>query len=179
MIAILGEAPLGDRLEKIAYNALRHFQRRHVVASIRPTAQPGASPGQRDWTTNRMNRTCSAWANFGCCAANFHQGWPVRRQPVDNDPRRRPGRGGLRSSRVVARVRGSVEVKVVETSIRSAIPSILVSLPARKFSSICIPGWRPRPGSLNGKPVAVMRAGAFHRLERRWSRATALELRCQ
>jgi hypothetical protein len=78
-IAISGDARLADRLEKIAYNALPGAisddmwshqydqQPNQIESSVKP----------RPWSNN------GPWANvfgldpnFGCCAANFHQGWP-------------------------------------------------------------------------------------------------------
>ena len=79
LIAILGDPALSDRLEKMAYNALPGAfdgdmwahqydqQPNQVLCSLRP----------RNWTTNGPEANVFGLEpHFGCCTANFHQGWP-------------------------------------------------------------------------------------------------------
>jgi uncharacterized protein len=77
--AVLGEAWLGDRLEKIAYNALPGTQTADQW-SHQYDQQPNqvmCSLGRRDWTTNGPDSNIFGLEpNFGCCTANLHQGWP-------------------------------------------------------------------------------------------------------
>ncbi len=74
-----GISKFGDYLEKIAYNAL--------PAAIAPdfwshqydqqTNQISATIGKRDWTNNGPDANIFGLEpNYGCCTANFHQGWP-------------------------------------------------------------------------------------------------------
>lgn len=79
MLRIYGDAQLADRLERIAFNALPagisadimshqyHQQPNQIAASIAP----------RNWTYSGDDcNTFGLEPNFGCCTANFHQGWP-------------------------------------------------------------------------------------------------------
>ena len=79
LAAILGDANFGDRLEKIAYNALPGTftadmwahqydqQANQVLVDIQP----------RQWTNNKPDSNIFGLEpNFGCCTANYHQGWP-------------------------------------------------------------------------------------------------------
>ncbi|HEY8996772.1 MAG TPA: hypothetical protein VIM60_02670, partial [Edaphobacter sp.] len=78
-IAISGQSALGDRLEKIAYNALPG-----TISDDMWTHQYDQQPNQiecgfhsRPWSTNGTESNLFGLEpNFGCCTANFHQGWP-------------------------------------------------------------------------------------------------------
>jgi DUF1680 family protein len=184
MIAILGEAALGDRLEKIAYNPLPG-----AFSGDMWSHQYDQQPNQvlctlekRDWTSNGDEANLFGLEpNFGCCTANFHQGWPKFAASLwmaTHDD-------GLAAvayapSRVATRVRG-VEVNVVEETgypfrdtIRFTVePAKPVSFPI----DLRIPGWATQARlTLNGNPVAGVRAGTFHRLERRWRKGGRIEL---
>ncbi len=77
--AILGDASLADRLERVAYNALpatlsndmwshQYDQQPNQIACTR---------AHRQWSTNGDDSNLFGLApNFGCCTANLHQGWP-------------------------------------------------------------------------------------------------------
>lgn len=77
--AILGDSQLGDRLERVAYNALpgtlsndmwshQYDQQSNQIACTR---------AHRQWSTNGNDSNLFGLEpNFGCCTANLHQGWP-------------------------------------------------------------------------------------------------------
>lgn len=77
--AILGDSQLGDRLERVAYNALpgtlsndmwshQYDQQPNQIACTR---------AHRRWSTNGDDSNLFGLEpNFGCCTANLHQGWP-------------------------------------------------------------------------------------------------------
>lgn len=79
-LSVLGDVELGDRLEKIAYNALpaafshdywlhQYDEQSNQVACI-------YSP-QKVYTTNGgAANIFGLEPQFGCCTANHHQGWP-------------------------------------------------------------------------------------------------------
>jgi DUF1680 family protein len=78
-LAILGNAALGDRLEKIAYNALPGTLTDDMWAHQydQEPNQIQCSLRQRPWTTNGPESNLYGLEpNFGCCTANMHQGWP-------------------------------------------------------------------------------------------------------
>lgn len=78
-LAILGDARLADRLERVAYNALpatlsddmwshQYDQQPNQIACTR---------AHRQWSTNGDDSNLFGLEpNFGCCTANLHQGWP-------------------------------------------------------------------------------------------------------
>lgn len=79
LLSQTGVSKYGDFLEKIAYNAL--------PAAISPdfwshqydqqTNQISCTIGKRDWTNNDIDANIFGLEpNYGCCTANFHQGWP-------------------------------------------------------------------------------------------------------
>ena len=74
-----GSGAFGDRLERVAYNALPatitadmtahqyHQQPNQVLATI----------ARRDWTySSEAPNIFGLQPHFGCCTANLHQGWP-------------------------------------------------------------------------------------------------------
>ncbi len=78
-LAILGDASLGDRLEKIAFNALPG-----AITDDMWAHQYNQEPNQvecslhhKPWTTDGPESNLFGLEpNFGCCTANFNQGWP-------------------------------------------------------------------------------------------------------
>lgn len=79
MLAALGEPEIGDRLERVAYNALPatftpdmwYHQYDQQVNQIACTME------ERAWTSNSPDANLFGLQPcYGCCTANFHQGWP-------------------------------------------------------------------------------------------------------
>jgi DUF1680 family protein len=185
LLAIFGDALLGDRLEKIAYNPLPATfsadmwahqydqQPNQVLCTLR----------QRDWTNNGPESNLFGLEpNFGCCTSNFHQGWPKfiaslwMATPDD----------GLAAvaygpSEVHAIVRGGVRASIVEETeypFRETV-RLRVSLEtnARFPLDLRIPQWAAGARvSVNGKEEIQVRPGTFHRLERKWRAGDVIEL---
>ncbi len=78
-LAITGDAAFGDRLEKIAYNALPATITEDFWAH-QYDQQPNqvmCSLSKRNWSSNGPESNIFGLEpNFGCCTANMHQGWP-------------------------------------------------------------------------------------------------------
>ena len=77
--AILGDPALGDRLERIAYNALPATLTPDLWAHQydQQANQVLCSLSKRRWETNGPESNLFGLEpNFGCCTANMHQGWP-------------------------------------------------------------------------------------------------------
>ena len=78
-LAILGDASLGDRLERIAFNALPGTFTDDMWAHQynQEPNQVECSLHHKPWTTDGPESNLYGLEpNFGCCTANFHQGWP-------------------------------------------------------------------------------------------------------
>jgi hypothetical protein len=78
-LAIVGDPALADRLERIAFNALPGAFTDNMWAHQydQQPNQVEVSLHHEPWTTNGPESNLYGLdPNFGCCAANFHQGWP-------------------------------------------------------------------------------------------------------
>ncbi|HEY1759462.1 MAG TPA: beta-L-arabinofuranosidase domain-containing protein [Bryobacteraceae bacterium] len=78
-LAITGEAALGDRLERLAFNALPGTFTDDMWAHQynQEPNQIECSLHRRPWTTDGPESNLFGLEpNFGCCTANFSQGWP-------------------------------------------------------------------------------------------------------
>jgi uncharacterized protein len=78
-LATFGDASIGDRIEKIAFNALpgtfddNMWSHQYDQQSNQILVGLNSKP----WTTNGPESNLYGLEpNFGCCTANFHQGWP-------------------------------------------------------------------------------------------------------
>jgi len=79
LLAVTGDATYADRLEEIAYNAWPATFTDDLCAHqyVQQVNQIEASCKKRGWydAYNEAN-LFGLTPNFGCCAANMHQGWP-------------------------------------------------------------------------------------------------------
>jgi hypothetical protein len=182
-LGVLGDAALGDRLEKIAYNALPGSQSADLWTH-QYDQQPNqvmCSLGKRDWTTNGPESNLFGLEpNFGCCTANLHQGWPKFAAALWMAS----ADGGLAvaayaPSEVRTRIRG-VDVTVTETTeypFRDRVsltvaPDAAVRFPLR----LRIPAWTKAPSvTVNGQRVDGINAGSYERIEREWHKGDRVE----
>ena len=78
--AITGDARLGDRLEKLAYNALPATFKKDMTAhqyDQQCNQVICSKQGEHVYTDNGPDSNLYGLEpNFGCCTANLHQGWP-------------------------------------------------------------------------------------------------------
>jgi hypothetical protein len=183
-IAILGTAALGDRLEKIAYNALPAALTDDMWAH-----QYDQQPNQiectlapRPWTTNGPESNLYGLEpNFGCCTANMHQGWPK-----------------FTSSLWMAKAQGGVAaIAYAPCELRTRIAEVPVTIeeqtgypfdgkiglrvlpekPLRFPLSLRIPGWAHGSAvRVNGKTIGPIHAGEFAFLSREWKLGDHVEL---
>jgi uncharacterized protein len=187
-LAILGDAHLGDRLEKMAFNPLPGAfsgdmwshqydqQPNQVLCDINP----------RQWTNNGPESNLFGLEpNFGCCTSNLHQGWP---KFAANLWMATPG-GGLAAvayapSEATTTVRGGVPVTIREQTeypFRSKIAfTILPRGPARFPLVLRIPSWAAGATvRVNGRALAgdaPVRPGAWHTIDRLWRAGDQVEL---
>ncbi len=177
LIAILGDAKFGDRLEKIAYNALPGTFDARMWAH-----QYDQQPNQvlctrhpRAWTTNGPDSNLFGLEpNFGCCTANFHQGWPkliASLWMATSD-------GGLAAaaygpSELKTQLPGGTRVTITEDTDYPFRGRITLSVNPERASNfplaLRIPAWaKGTVVRINGDRRSGMDAGDWFRVERRW-----------
>lgn len=183
-LAVLGEAWIGDRLEKIAFNPLPGTQTADLL-SHQYDQQPNqvmCSLGRRDWTTNGPDSNLFGLEpNFGCCTANLHQGWPKFAASLWMAT----ADGGLAvaayaPSEVHINVNG-FDVTVTETTdypFRNRISLVVAAAAPIEFPlHLRIPAWAERPViTVNGQKVDGISAGSYKRIERQWGSGDRVEI---
>ena len=184
-ISILGDPALGDRLEKIAYNALPGTltddswghqydqQANQVMVSV----------ADRRWSTNGPDSNIFGLEpNFGCCTANMHQGWPkfaahLWMATVDR---------GLAAvaygpSEVSTSVADGVPVTITETTdypFRETVTfAVKTPRPVQFPLVLRIPAWTSEPAvAVNGATLTGVKPGEFFRIAREWKSGDSVEL---
>ncbi len=189
-LAILGDPTLGDRLERLAFNALPGTLTDDMWAHQynQEPNQVECSLHRKPWTTDGPESNLFGLEpNFGCCTANFHQGWPK----FANSLFLLSGAPGIDShDGLVAAVyapcavhtvlRGTAVDVVEETgypfngTVRLFVnPAAPVSFPLH----LRIPAWAAETViTINGQAQPSPQAGAFARIERTWKAGDRVEI---
>jgi DUF1680 family protein len=185
LVAVFGDAALGDRLEKMAYNPLPGTFSADMWAH-QYDQQPNqvlCTLHQRDWTDNGpASNLFGLEPNFGCCTSNFHQGWPKfvasLWMATEDDGLAAVAYG---PSEVHGVVRGGTKVSIVEDTFypfRDRISLTVSPENAARFPlDLRIPQWAAGARiAVNGKPESDIRPGGFHRIDREWRAGDVVEL---
>jgi DUF1680 family protein len=184
LLSIVGDPAFGDRIERIAYNAMPAtfsgdmwaHQYDQQPNQVRVTAEP------RDWVSNGPDSNLFGLEpNFGCCTANMHQGWP---KLAANLWMASPD-GGLAAvvygpSEVRTTIAG-VPVTVTEETdypFRGLVRiAVLPKTPVRFALELRVPAWAEGARlSVSGEKDVQPKPGAFHRLDRRWAKGDVVQL---
>jgi hypothetical protein len=185
-LATFGDAQIADRLERIAFNALpgtfTDDMWAHQYDQQPNQVQVGLN--SKPWTTNGPESNLYGLEpNFGCCTANFHQGWPKFTTYLWMKTHDEGLVAAIYSPcEVRTIIRGTRLQIAVDTdypfrdSIRSAITT---EKPVHLPISFRIPKWSSNSTiTLNGKPLSVpVVAGTFVRIEREWRTGDVIELK--
>jgi hypothetical protein len=183
--AILGDAALGDRLERIAYNALPATLTSDMWAHQydQQANQVLCSLANRRWSTNGpASNIFGLEPNFGCCTANMHQGWP---KLAANLWMATPDQGlaaiAYGPSEVTAMVNG-VSVTLDEKTdypFRDAVTiTAKLSRPTEFPLVLRIPRWAEGATvSVNGQAAGGVKRGEYFRIGRKWSNNDRVELK--
>lgn len=185
LAALTGDPKLGDRLEKIAFNALP------AAFTVDMTAhQYDQQPNQirsdvapRQWSTNGADANVFGFEPwFGCCTANQHQGFPkfaVNLWMATQDD-------GIAAvayapSEVKTFVRNNVPVSILEDTeypFRERITLTVTPAKAVEFPlALRIPEWATGATvKVNSQPQTNVVAGTYHRIARRWQAGDRVEL---
>jgi hypothetical protein len=184
-LALLGDAVIGDRLEKIAFNALPGTFTDDMWAHQydQEPNQVEVSLHRKPWTTNGPESNLFGLEpNFGCCTANFHQGWPKFAASLwmySNDDGLvaalySPCEVRTRVRNTAVRLREETEYPFRGTVRITMEPENAVSFPLR----LRIPAWADEPAILvNGQQAAGTREAGFAKIDRNWKAGDVVELR--
>ncbi len=184
-MSILGDASFGDRLEKIAYNALPGTFTADMWAHQydQQANQVSCSLANRRWSTNGpQSNIFGLEPNFGCCTANMHQGWP---KLAANLWMATPDEGlaaiAYGPSTVTTAVAGGTTVTIDEQTGYPFRESIVLTVrPARNVRfplMLRVPAWANSATiSVNGKTEEGVEAGRFARIDREWKAGDRVEI---
>jgi hypothetical protein len=186
LIALTGRAAFGDRLERIAYNALPatfapdmwSHQYDQQVNQVQCTINP-----DHMWSTNGPDSNIFGLEpNFGCCTSNLHQGWPKYAAHLWM----RTAEQGLAAvayapSRAQFKVRGAA----VQVTLATDYPfRETLKLTVQADQPVRFPLWLRVPTWAAGASLRVadgaettLQHGTFHRLEQEWKGGTEISLR--
>lgn len=184
LLEILGDPNFADRLETITYNALPA-----TISADMWTHQYDQQPNQvlcthhpRKWTTNGPDSNLFGLEpNFGCCTANYHQGWP---KFVSHMWMATPDDGlaliAYGPNVVEAPVAGGTVRIVQETNYPfEGTVKLTIEKGGGEFPLLVrIPRWvREATVRINGKAVDVSKkSGSFTKLGSTWKKGDFVEL---
>jgi DUF1680 family protein len=186
LLSAFGDAAFGDRLERVAFNALPAtftpdmwaHQYVQQVNQVQCTINP-----DHMWSTNGPESNIYGLEpNYGCCTSNMHQGWP---KFAANLWMATPDEGlaAIAYAPSVARFRSKdVPITVdLDTDYPFRETLTLTVTPQRRVSFpllLRVPNWAQSPTlQVAGESPVHMTPGSFHRLERTWQGPTTITLR--
>ncbi|WP_165234873.1 beta-L-arabinofuranosidase domain-containing protein [Aquisphaera insulae] len=172
LAAVVGDARLGDRLEKLAFNALPATFKKDMTAhqyDQQANQVLCVKEGDHLYVNNGPDSNLYGLEpNFGCCTANFHQGWPKFASSLWM----RSADGGLAAvAYAPCVVEAKVKGKPVRLEVRTDYPfRDLVEIVATASEPVDVPLRLRIPAWANGARVAVgdatstVASGTFHEL---------------
>lgn len=189
-LAITGNAALGDRLEKLAYNALPGTFTDDMWAHQynQEPNQVECSLHHKPWTTDGPESNLYGLEpNFGCCTANFHQGWPKYANSLfmlsgAQDSEAHDGLAAVAYApcEVHTTLRGTPVHVVEETGypFKGAVRlTVNPSSPLAFPFELRIPDWADGTTlRVNGEPQSAPSPGSFARIERTWRPGDRVEI---
>jgi DUF1680 family protein len=184
-LAITGEASLGDRLEKIAFNALPGAFTDDMWAH-QYNQQPNqitVSLQKEPWTTDGPESNLYGLdPNFGCCTANFGQGWPKFTASLfmlsNDDGLAATAYAPCEVHTIIRNTPVHVQQQT-EYPFRETVRLIIHPASPIAFPLLLrIPSWAENTSiQVNGRPVdGNPRPGTFARIERTWSKGDQVEV---
>ena len=186
LLAVVGDPAFGDRLERVAFNALPatfapdmwSHQYDQQVNQVQCTINP-----DHMWSTNGPESNIYGLEpNYGCCTSNLHQGWPKFAAHLWM----RTPDGGIAAvayapsaARFDAR---GVPVRVVlETDypFRETLRLTVTAETAVRFPLLLrVPAWAEGAAArVAGGSEERLAPGSFHRIERTWEGSSAVDIR--
>lgn len=188
-LAITGDPSFGDRLERLAFNALPGTFTDDMWAHQynQEPNQVECSLHRKPWTTDGPESNLFGLEpNFGCCTANFHQGWPKFVAALFMQT----GSDGAAPCGLAATAYAPCEVRTTlngtavhileETSYPFRGVVRLTVNPASPLNfplQLRIPAWAAGSSiQVNGKIMPAAAPGSFARIERVWKANDTVEV---
>jgi len=189
-LAITGDPVLGDRLEQLAFNALPGTFTDDMWAHQynQEPNQVECSLHQKPWTTDGPESNLYGLEpNFGCCTANFSQGWPKFANSLfllsgDQNSEAHDGlvAAAYAPCEVHTSIRGTTVALIEETNYPFHGTVHLTVNPASPVAfplQLRIPVWAEGTTvTVNGQAAPAPRPGSFARLDRTWKRGDRVEI---
>lgn len=189
-LAIVGDPALGDRLEQLAFNALPGTLTDDMWAHQynQEPNQVECSLHHKPWTTDGPESNLYGLEpNFGCCTANFHQGWPkfaaslfMLSGAADTDTHDGLVAAAYAPCEVHTVIRGAQLHVIEETNYPFHGTVHLTINPASPLSfplQLRIPAWAQGATiKVNGQLQPSPTAGTFARIERTWRAGDRVEI---
>lgn len=185
LLAVHGDARLGDRLERIAFNALpaQFLPDMHAHQYVQQANQVLCRVSEdRVYATNGPEANLFGLEpNYGCCTANQHQGWPKFAAHLWMEL----SEGGLAAvayapSRATTRV-GGAEVTVTAAT---AYPfddtidfEVACAEPVAMPIVLRVPAWATEATIELAGAAQSLEPGRFHRFARTWTPGERFRLR--
>jgi DUF1680 family protein len=186
LLSVTGHPAFGDRLERVAFNALPatfapdmwSHQYDQQVNQVQCTINP-----DHMWSTNGPESNLYGLEpNYGCCTANLHQGWP---KFVAHLWMRTSDEGLAAVAYAPSTARFAVRSVPLRVALETDYPfretltlTVTAEKPVRFPLLLRIPAWAEGATvQVAGGSAKRVKPGSFHRIEREWSGAAAVELR--
>jgi len=183
LIAILGDVAFGDRLERIAFNALpatfkpdmwAHQYDQQVNQVVCRVSE------DRVFATNGANANIFGLEpNYGCCTANMHQGWP---KFASHLWMKTPDGGLVAVAYAPCGITTDLGGKPVKIDVHTDYPfgeTIQIAVEANgKFPlRLRIPAWVEGAQVIVGDAAPInAQPNTFHTIDREWSGVTTIVL---
>jgi len=177
LLSVFGDAAFGDRLERVAYNALPAtfspdmwaHQYDQQVNQVQCTINP-----DHMWSTNGPESNLYGLEpNYGCCTSNMHQGWPKFAAHLWMTTAAggiaamayAPSEASFRSGDVPVTVTLDTEYPFRETLTITVAPE----RPVAFRMDLRAPAWAEgAAGSINGAAPQELNVGGFTFIEKEW-----------
>jgi uncharacterized protein len=184
-LAILGDASIGDRLERIAFNALPGTFTDDMWAHQynQEPNQVEVSLHRKPWTTDGPESNLYGLEpNFGCCAANFHQGWPKFAASLWMASQEEGLAATAYSPCEVRTLIGNNPVHLVEETeypFRDTVRITVNPAAATDFPlQLRVPAWAAGASiTVNGQALPAPQPGSFAKIELTWKAGDRVELK--
>jgi len=189
-LAITGDPAFGDRLEKLAFNALPGTLTDDMWAHQynQEPNQVECSLHHKPWVSDGPESNLFGLEpNFGCCTANFNQGWPKFAASLfllSGGPDTDAHDGLVAAAYAPCEVRTNIRGTAVRISEETDYPfrgtvklTIDPSSPISFPLQLRIPAWAAGAGiTVNGRPEPQPSAGSFARVEHTWKSGDRVEI---